>query len=313
MYLPKNYEQINLFAGLNTPTSAKSQNNRSFAFWERALFQRVQSTLKFTFPDECNKRYKDFILYCLFKLGYVMTAYDSEFGQFIQPCTLNGCDFYYQPTEAKLSNPRLSKSYIIGEDCGILKLTPDYEGVWDIISYYAEKLSLLDESINVSLVNSKYPYILGAKNKATAQALKKILDLTNQGEPAIVYNQRIQDNSSVDKDTPFQYIDLKVKDRYMLTQQLEDFTNIIRSFDTEIGIPTIPYEKKERLVTDEANSKKVESLARVSVWYDSLKSSIADIKEIFPDITLDVELSDMLINNERSDANDSKDNPDRND
>lgn len=307
MYLPMNYEKINLSTGTYTPATMKNRNNKSFAFWERALFQRAQSVLKFDFPEEVNGRYKDFVIYCLFKYGFVMVGYDASFGTFLQPCTLGGCDFYYQPEYANLNNPKLSKKYKIGTECGILKLTPDFMGVWDIIDYYAEKLSLLDNSINVSLVNSKYPYILGAKNKSTAQALKKILDLTNQGEPAIVFNQRIQDDAN-SEDTPFQFLDLNVKDRFMLTEQLEDFANILRSFDCEIGIPTLPYEKKERIISDEANSKSNEAIARLTVWVNSLKASILDIKEVFPDITLEVEINFEKLGGA---SNDSEDDADR--
>ena len=89
---------------------------------------------------------------------------------------MNGYDFYYQPTEAIISNPRYDARLKIGEECEILKLTPDYFGIWDIISYYSEKLSVLDNAINMSLINNKFAFLLGARNKAAGEALKKMLD-----------------------------------------------------------------------------------------------------------------------------------------
>ena len=40
-----------------------------------------------------------------------------------------------------------------------------------------------------------------------------------------------------------------------------------------MGIPTLPYEKKERLVTDEARSKEIDATSRSIIWYDTLKDS----------------------------------------
>lgn len=52
----------------------------------------------------------------------------------------------------------------------------------------------------------------------------------------------------------------------------------------------MPYQKKERLVTSEAESRMIDATSRSVVWYDTLKSSIKKIKKLYPGITLDVEL-----------------------
>ena len=53
------------------------------------------------------------------------------------------------------------------------------------------------------------------------------------------------------------------------------------NFNTEIGIPTVPYEKKERMVTSEAESKQIESLARATIWIDTLNNSFIKVNEMF--------------------------------
>lgn len=311
MYIPMNYDRINLSTGLYSPSSYKSKNNRSFDFWFRALFQRASYPIEIGFPKNIDNKAIDFIKFCLYKYGFMMVSTLPEYGYFIQPATLVGCDFYYQPTHATLTNPALkgSKTFEIGKECEILKLTPDYMGVFDIIEYFAEKMSSLDNAINSSLVNSKYPYILGAKNKAAKGALQTIMDLVNQGEPAIFYDNRIR-NDEDPADTPFQYLDLKVKDRYLTDKLLIDFETILREFDKEIGIPTVPYQKKERMVTSEADSTAIESQARISVWMECLENSIKTIKELYPDIELSAELRKVDILG--GEENDSKDNIDRN-
>lgn len=289
-YAPLNYTNINISAGRFSPSSVKAHNNLSFWFWSRSLFQRAQSVIEFTLPDSWQGKTKDFFTYCLFKYGFVSVFNNEKFGLSFQPCTLNGYDFYYQPVEAIISNPKLHTTLTIGEDCELIKLTPDYYGCWDIIDYYAEKLSMLDVSINSSIVNSKFAYLLGAKNKGTAQALKKMLDLVNKGEPAVIYDSRIFDDA-VSKDTPFQtWIRENMKQNYITSDLLQDFQTIINDFDREIGIPTIPYEKKERLVQSEAESTEIDAKARSIVWIDTLNSSIKEVKALYPDITLSAKL-----------------------
>ena len=290
MYTPLNYQQINVAAGSYTPSDVKNYNNKTFAFWERALFQRAQSVLDFEVPPEWDGKVKDFFLYCLFKYGFICISENDEFGQFFQPCTLSGFDFYYQPTTAIIANPKYSEELTIDKDCALLKLTPDYIGAWDVIWYYAEKLSILDNAINMSLINNKFAFFLGARNKGAGQALKKMLDLVNQGEPAVVYDIKLL-NDPTDKEMPFQQWQRdNLKNSYLTTDQLMDFQTLINNFDAEVGIPTIPYQKKERMVTDEATARTYDAKARSITWFNTLTSSIDEIKKLYPDINLSVKL-----------------------
>lgn len=262
----------------------------AFWFWCRALFQRAQSVIDFTVPDAWEGKVKDFFVYCLFKYGYVAVFQTDDYGLTFQPCTLSGYDWYYQPTSAIVSNPKMQKTFTISEDAELIKLTPDYFGCWDIIDYYAEKLALLDASINSSIVNSKFAFLLGAKNKGAAQALKKMLDLVNKGDPAVIYDSRIFDDAA-SKDTPFQtWFRENLKQNYITNDLLQDFHTIINDFDKEIGIPTIPYQKKERMVEAEAESTELDAKARSIVWIKTLQSSIVEVKQLYPEINLSASL-----------------------
>lgn len=296
-YIPINYHNINVGAGTTSPSAVKSYNNKTFAYWVRALFQRANSILEFDLPDTWQGNVKDFFLYCLFKYGFVAVFDSEEFGFAFQPCGLSGYNFYYQPTTAIVSNPKLNRSFVIGQDCEIMKLTPDYMGIWDILEYYAERFSTLDNAINMSLINCKTPYILGAKNKTASSALKKILDKVNKGEPAVVFDEKLINDPNT-KDTPFQLLELlhNPKEAYLTTDQLADFRTILDNFDNEIGIPTLPYQKKERLVSDEATMRIYDGCARSLTWYNTLIASIDNIKKLYPDATLDVRLHYADIN-----------------
>ena len=290
MYFPLNYEKINIGAGTYNPSPVKAYNNQTFNYWYRWLFQRATSVFDFTLPEEWQGKRKDFFIWCLFKYGFVAITYTDKFGYIFQPCTLSGYDLYYQPTRAIITNPVYKAELKVGTDCELLKMTPDYFGVVDIIAYYAEKLSTLDGAINMSLINNKFAFMLMAKNKPMAEALKKVMDKINKGEPTIIVDQKVF-NDKIDGEEPWQFLDRpNLKQSYITTEQLQDFNTILNNFDAEIGIPTIPYQKKERMVTSEAESRILDSSAKSIVWYECMESSIKTIHEIYPDLLLDVKM-----------------------
>lgn len=283
-YFPLNYEKINLYEGSYQPSMIKSYNNQAFSYWQRSLFQRLCSQIiAENLPEGWESNVKDFLYYCLVRFGFVAVWDSAELGLVFNPCTLKGYNFYYQPTDVLIANPALKKSLELklGEESELLKLTPDYRGVWDIICYYAEKLATLDNAINMSIINNKFAYVLGARNKGMQAALKKMLDKINAGEPAVILDQKIM-NDTTDKDVPFQFLERSnLKQSYLTTDQLQDFQTLINSFDAEIGIPTVPYQKKERMVTSEADSKVYDSTARAIVWINALNESAEVVNDHF--------------------------------
>ena len=292
MYFPLNYEKINIGAGTYNPSPVKAYNNITFNYWYRWLFQRATSVFDFTLPEEWQGKTKDFFLYCLFKFGFLMITELPEYGMIFNPCTLSGYDLYYQPRRCLCQNPAFKKSLDleIGKDCELLKMTPDYFGVVDIVAYYAEKLSTLDGAINMSLINNKFAFLLVAKNKPMAEALKKVMDKINAGEPTIITDRKVF-NDKVDGEEPWQFLERpNLKQSYITTDQLADFNTILNNFDAEIGIPSLPYQKKERMVTSEAESRKIDSSAKSIVWYECLQSSIDNIHELYPGLQLDVKM-----------------------
>lgn len=297
-YSPLNTAELNLLEGCYIPSAVKNINNASFQFWERALFQRAASVIiPEIIPKDWEGTTKDFLYYCLFAKGFVTVTHLNEFGDIFQPCTISGKDLYYQPTKCLVTNPAISKvsgnsglELEIGKDCELLKLTPDYMGIWDIISFYAEKLALLDNAINLSIINGKFSFILGARNKVAGQAIKKALDKINRGEPAVVYDMKLL-NDPTDHDVPYQLLDLgNVKEKYLTTMQLQDLSTLLNDFDAEIGIPSVPYAKKERMVSDEAQSRILDSTSRSQVWIDCLNSSCEKINALLPGINLKFKL-----------------------
>jgi len=281
-YLPFSSAFMNVVDNTYFPSTVKSRNNRSYAYWERSLFHRALSVFKSELPKdwENEEGVTEFFWFCLFKFGFVAVFEDAKYGLTFQPCTLYGRNFYYQPTEAVIANPDLEKRLIIGKQCELIRLTPDRMGAWDCIDYAAEKLSHMDNAVNMSLINNKYAFFLAARNKAMAAALNKVMDLVNRGEPAVVVNSKLI-NDQTDKEEPWQFWERDLKKNYITTDQLMDQQTILNNFDTEIGIPTVPYQKKERMVTSEAESKQVDATARSTVWVEELNKSAERVNKMF--------------------------------
>ena len=277
-YAPLNFNQINAIEGTYTPSMVKSFNNKVFMLWERALFQRAASVIDFNdFPEQWEGAVKDFFIYCLYKFGFVGVMDTTEYGLIFQPGTLRDFSLYYQPVIFRIANPHIkieNSEFKIGETCELIKLTPDYFGIWDIINYYAEKLATLDNAINMSLINNKFAFMLAAKNKQASEAFKKMIDKVNAGEPAVIFDQKLL-NDQQDKTEPWQLWSRDhMKENYITTMQLEDFNTLLHNFDKEIGIPTLPVEKKERMITDEAQSTAIDAISRSEIWLETLNSSL---------------------------------------
>ena len=276
-YIPLNYDQLNAIEGTYFPSQVKAYNNQAYMFWQRSLFQRACSTLIIDVP-EIWKRHKNLLYWSLFAYGFCGTFNIEEFGKCFNPVTVSGYNFYYEPSIAILANPAMSanakQEFKIGEECELLKLTPDYKGIFDIINYYAEKLASIDCSINTAIINTKFAYIIGAKNKAAAAVLKKLFDKVSSGEPAVFFDAKLA-NDPTDKEEPWQALFRdNLKQSYIITDLLKDFQTILNNFDCEVGIPTIPYEKKERMVQSEAESRQIDATSRSIVWYDELSRTM---------------------------------------
>lgn len=299
-YLPLNYDKINILEGTYTPSQIKNRSV-TFDYWMRTLFNRASSNLIFGLPDFWQGDIENFFYFCMLKYGFVSiqdltgkSKEGSEIGMCFSPVGLTGINFYYQRTHAVLANPTLTDTYEleIGKDCALLCMTPDKMGIWDVLERYAEQLSNLDNAINMSIINNKVPYLLGGKTKAAVQTLKKLMDKVNQGQPAVFFDSRIMDDPQNKGETPFQFLKIleNPKQNYLTTDQLIDLHTILSDFDAEVGIPTIPYQKKERETAFESESKVADGQARSLVWDRTIKSSIKNVKKLYPELDISFKL-----------------------
>jgi len=310
-WLPLNYEQLNLGTAVYTPNTVYF-NSRSYAYWCRSLFERIKSVIDIEgLPESVTDIHGavDLLYYILILRGFgVFTDKIENYGLIFQPCTLRGYNLYYSPKYALVNNPAFKTSYEleIGKDCEVLKLTEDYHGIGDIIVRYAEKLSNIDNAIDQAINNSKLAYVGYGKNKAGVEALKLIMDKIQSGEPTVYMKKKeaipLPDikQGTGDSESPLAFVPvIDVKANYILTDLIADQQSILRNFDTEIGIPSVPYQKKERMVTDEANSQRIDSQARANEWIECLNASAELVNKLYGlSISAKLHFDDMIDNEE---------------
>ena len=77
------------------------------------------------------------------------------------------------------------------------------------------------------------------------------------------------------------HVDLFNKDNYITPDLLQDFRTLIANFDAEIGINNVNFEKKERLITDEVNSNNEDTIARCTIWLNTLNETFKSVNKMF--------------------------------
>ena len=307
MYQPEafTYYQQNILQAHGQPNNLY-MNSAIYDYWWRNLYQRLTSIFEWTLPEGWEGSNKDFMNWLLFNVGYCGVINSAKYGHIFQPVSWGEKrNIFYQPNSFIVCNPYDSE--LDGEyECGnseitdekikdhgeFLKLTPDFMPATSIVSTFASRLALLYTAVNTSLLNCRNPKIYAAKSKTAAQALKIMQDKVYSGDPFVILSDKAlyPDPKTAGKDEPLFTIDgTSASQDYITSMLLEDEQTILKEFDNSIGISNLD-NKKERLVTSEAEVQKMNSSASAFVWYDCLKDSISKIKDIFPDITLDVRL-----------------------
>mgnify|MGYP002516553308 CR=1 FL=1 len=284
---------ISILESMKIPNTYWKDHTVEYKYWFRSLLQKIDSSLVFKgIPKSWSK---DFFLACLWWLGFVGVFKSERFsgidekGIVFQPGWPSGFDFYYQPTKFMVSNPKLTKEFTVHRDLEILKLTPDFCGVVDIIDFYAQKLAELSKGIDMGLINAKMPIILTANNQAQSASLKAVYDKVQAGETLVVWKDQTDHfDEVIPRKDPFETWTNDFKSTYIVSELLENLQTILNSFYMEIGLPTILNDKKAHTLNAEADFQSAQSQARIACWVQTLNESFEQIYNTFG-VRLEVE------------------------
>lgn len=287
--LPVLYDQSNLYNAQLNPSTVHASNTSLSAFFQRYLMLKLFSRYEFTLPDNWDE---DYFRYVLFTIGFIGVMNTSKYGVICQHGTVSGYNIYYRPTRLLVSNPALRKTYdlTIGEDCSIIKLSPDWRGAYDLIQLYADQMAICMEAFGVNAVNSKFAFVFAAENKTMAETMKKMFDQISGGNPAaFVWDKQLFDE---DGNPRWQLFTNNLKQNYVGNDLLTSLTTIEHKFDTLIGFNNANTDKKERLNSEEVNANNEEVRALSQLWLEEIQESMDKANDLFG-LNLSVKLREV--------------------
>lgn len=262
-------------------------NVNSRAYWERSLFQRCKALFKFTgLPEQSEKQIQtdyDAFLYALFKIGFLCVFESKKYGIVFQPATPTGCGLQFQPTGMQVTTPffQFERPLIIGTECELVKLTPDYTGIWDIIAKYAEELMYNDVAIRQSAKNARFAYAMACKDDKTYRTLKALQERLENGDTAIYYDPNAKTRSLTgEEQLPWQQFDRDLKANFIYPELLTARRTILTDFYRELGVQSANG-KKERVNLMESTAFEAETFNRRQVWELSLSQSLERVNRLF--------------------------------
>lgn len=277
--IPVRYNYINLLDSSVSPNVVHSTNTAVFNFYVRYLLQKLVSVFKFEgLPEEWAENY---FSYVLLGIGYIAVFNTDRFGVICQKCTIGDrITLFRQPSIALVTNPVFDKTYElkIGKDCELIKMQPDYGSGLDIVSTYADLMTMAIESAGVNMYNSKAGMIFFADNKASAESFKKAYDQISSGNPmAVIDKALIREDGS----PTWQFFTPNIGQNYITGNLLNDMRTIENQFNTFIGIPNSNTQKRERLITSEVESNNVEVFALPTLWLNTMREGIEKVNRMF--------------------------------
>lgn len=274
---PYMYDYRNSVISNVEPSTVHARDTVITWYWRRWLLQKAMSLFTWKLPENWDK---DYFLYTLYCWGTVAIVKTDKYGVIPQGCTLGGLNIFYRPTWALISNPLLKGILrpVIDEQCTLFKLRPDYAGIMDVTNHYAELLAMVTETAATNLYNSQLSYVFTASGKAAAESFKKLYDRIHSGNPAAVIDNTLMDKYGKPAWSAFEQNLRNV----FICPELQAFKkDLLDEYLTLIGIPTANTEKKERMIVDEVNSNNVETAIDWDRSLEGLRKTCEKTRKMF--------------------------------
>lgn len=290
MYPPFSYEYLNAVDSQIPNSFLHIHNTGVSRFFKRLLMLDAVSVFKWTLPDNWDA---DYFRFTLMGLGWISIFKTNLFGIIPQWGSLSGYNVFYKPTRVIVTNPLIySKDMLIGKQCTLIKMSPDYKGVADIVDYYGDLMALTYETLSVNLLNSKLAYVISVSSKTEADTFKALYDEIASGKPAVVRREnKASANLGKTFSDQWQTLTQNVGQNFIAPEVLTSLNQIRDEFLTVIGIPNLSEHKKERINTIDSQRNTFETKTKIDLWLEELKEGIDKTIELFPELdgTLSVE------------------------
>ena len=259
------------------------ENLSNYGFYKRQLKRLVISMFKWSnLPDGISER---FIEECLYYDGYIIffkaTQGPLKGSYVVSKASPYSKNIYNEPTHYKAYSSNMMINEIVEADNCVL-IRNDYllEGSIQKVNHYAKRISELDKTFDINMQHIKHPYIITG-NENQISSIKSFYAKFNNGEPYIIVDQKFRDNNDI------KVLPTTAENHLQLIQLLR--RDIFNEALTSFGINNVNVNKKERLITAEAdqNNEEIE-MNRNALYLPRLKA-VEEINQKFNlDVTIEI-------------------------
>lgn len=281
---PALYDYANKWINQENPNTIHVKNTAMERYFTRYLLQKAMSVFKWALPKTWASDYFKYVLYCW---GWIAVVNTDKFGIICQQCGLRGYDVFYRPTNAVIVNPLLRGMLEpkIDVQCTVLKLQPDYGNIMDLVTYYADLMTLVTEAIAVTAFNTKNAYVFAAGNNGIAESIKKMYDNIASGNPAVVVDKKLFDTNN---GKMMMEVFGDGKQSTIINELISALRYLEQQYDRDIGLPSTPTSNKERDLVDEVRTSTINSVSKVGMWLQLLQEDCEKTRRMFGiDISVD--------------------------
>lgn len=212
----------------------------------------------------------------------------------------------YYPTQFILSNPvQGSKQFTINSglyDDAVIMYNTEADkqfisgmgtgGLYTLIKQTATLLADNIQSISMAQINTRVQTVMTASTDQQARAAEQIIKRMYNGDP---YQILVQDEINP---ITVSNVDPSTADNIDTLLQVHQY--ILADFYNQIGIPTTPYQKKERMITDEIDTLDKTNACNLDTMLSARREACYYINKML-DLDIDVDLASWLKEKEEKD------------
>ena len=242
---------------------------------ESFLYKRLKllaiNKFKYTGLEDLNIQERHIEQY-LFKYGKCLWFEDNELGLMCLPCQGLGFNVYNDPTRWRVTGFNYTKE-VKAKNGVLMENNKLRVPTYDAVMYFVRQMYEVIRARDINIKTLKLPFVLTTDDKQLL-TVRKILDDINNNVYAI-----LTDKNAINLDEVMKVLPTGAKP---FTAELTDvYHDILNEGLTYLGINNANTDKRERLITDEANANNqfIESCSEM--FLESRKRAVDDINKMF--------------------------------